>query len=148
MKKLTIIGLLVVLVAACVLLYWRHVKIVRFDSDFRQNLAGTWVREVDNIPRRVGFAQSTIWTNIVAPDGSYICLSWFMHPDRTNTYRQTGTWLVRNGHLIQTIKTSTNPTEVTPWTNDVGRIVRADARGFIVRWQGSTNEAVWQRVIQ
>ncbi len=39
MKKLTIIGLLVVIVVACLLLHWQHVKIARFDSDFRQHLA-------------------------------------------------------------------------------------------------------------
>ena len=83
-------------------------------------------------------------TNTVAADGSFVELSWFSHPDRTNTYRRTGTWLVKNGHLIQTVKSSTNPTEVTPWT-DTGRIVRADADKLTVRWK---SEQTWQKIIQ
>ena len=136
MKKLAIIGLLVVIVAAFLLLRWQQVRVARFDSDFRQHLAGVWLRQEANMR----------CTNTVAADGSFLELSWFSHPDRTNTYQRTGTWLVKNGHLIQTVKGSTNPTEVTPWTT-AGRIVRADARGFTVRWQNS-EETVWQRGIQ
>jgi hypothetical protein len=148
MKKIAIAGLLVLLVVASVLLHWQHVKIVKFDRDFRQSLPGTWLMEVDNpLPRKVGMAQSVRWTNIYAPDGSFMCLSWFRHTERTNTYQQTGTWVVKNGHLIETIKTSTNPTEVTPHSL-AGRIIRADASVFIVRWPGSTNEGVWQKVNQ
>lgn len=147
MQKLTIIGLLVVIVVACLLLHWQHVKISKFDNDFHQSLAGTWVRQVDNNPSKVGFAQSIRWTNIVAPDGSFLELSWFSHTDRTNTYRRTGAWLVKNGNLIETIKTSSNPSEVTPHTGG-GRIIYSDAREFVMRWQNSTNESIWQRVIQ
>ena len=46
--------------------------------------------------------------------------------------RRTGTWLVKDGHLIETIKSSTNPTEVTPHTGAAtdyslgrGRVCRA-----------------------
>ena len=77
-------------------------------------------------------------TNTVAADGSFVELSWFRHTDRTNTYQRTGTWLVKDGHLIETVKTSTNPTEVTPHS-DAGRIENADTLGFAVRWQHSTN---------
>jgi hypothetical protein len=135
-KKLRIIGLLVVIVLACAVLYWQHVKIGRFDSNFRQHLAGVWLRQ----------EASMSCTNIVEADGSFVELSWFSHPDRTNTYRRTGTWLVKDGRLIETVKTSSNPTEVTPHTGD-GRIVRADAREFIVRWPNS-QETVWQKTIQ
>jgi hypothetical protein len=134
MKKLTIIGLLVVVVAVCLLLHWQHVKsVARFDSDFRQKLAGVWLRQEAGMR----------CTNTVAADGSFVELSWFRHPDRTNTYQRTGTWLVKNGHLIQMVKSSTNPTEVTPWT-DVARIVRADASGFTLRWPKA--DEIWQRV--
>ena len=136
MKKLTIIGLLVVIVLASALLYWQHVKIGRFDSDFRQHLAGVWLRQ----------EASMSCTNTVEADGSFVELSWFSHPDRTNTYRRTGTWLVKGGSLIETVKTSTNPTEVTPHAL-AGRIVRADASGFTVRWPNSA-ETVWKEVIQ
>ena len=149
MKKLTIIGMLVVIGAVCLLLHRQHVEsIARFDSDFRQGLPGTWLMAVDDPqPQSVGMAQSVRWTNIFAADGSFTCLSWFRHTDRTNTYRQTGAWVVKDGHLVLTIKTSTNPTQGTPFTNS-GRIVSADGRTFIVRWPGSTNEGVWQKVIQ
>jgi hypothetical protein len=146
MKKLTIIGLLVVIVVACLLLHWRHVKISKFDSDFRQSLVGTWLREEDNLPHGVAMPQSMRCTNTVAADGSFVELSWFSHPDRTNTYRNTGTWLVQNEYLIETVKSSTNPTEVTPHTN-AGQIIHSDVGEFVVRWPNSV-ETVWQRVVQ
>src|SRR5277367_1425408 len=136
MKKLTIIGLLVVVVAVCLLLHWQHVKsVARFDSEFRQQLAGVWLRQ----------EASMRCTNTVAADGSFVELSWFSHPDRTNTYQRTGTWLVKDGHLIETVKSSTNPTEVTPHTN-AGRVVHSDTSGFVVRWQNSV-ETIWQRAV-
>ena len=144
MKKLTIIGLLVVIVAVCLLLRWQHVRMAGFDSDFRQQLAGVWLRAEDELPRGVGMPLSMRCTNTVAADGSFVRLEWFSHPDRTNTYRRTGTWLVQNGHLTETVKTSTNPTEVTPHS-DTGRIIRLDAGEFIVRWK---SDETWQRVIQ
>src|ERR1700676_1077621 len=136
MKKLAIIGLLVVIVAAFLLLRWQHVRVARFDSDFRQHLAGVWLRQETNMR----------CTKTVAADGSFVELSWFSHPDRTNTYQRTGAWLVSNGHLIETIKNSTNPTEVTPHTG-TARIIHSDAREFVVRWQNSV-ETIWQRVVQ
>ena len=84
-------------------------------------------------------------TNTVAADGSFIELSWFSHPDRTNTYQRTGTWLVKDGHLIETIKSSTNPTEVTPHT-DAATDYSSDAGGFVVRWPNSA-ETIWQKII-
>ncbi|MBU6409333.1 MAG: hypothetical protein KGR98_02995 [Verrucomicrobia bacterium] len=146
MKKLTIIGLLAAIVIACILLIRYHDKVAtERDQAFRERLSGTWSREEDNLPRRAGFARSITWTNTVAADGSFVELSWFRHSYRTNTYQRTGTWFVKNGHLIETIKTSTNPSEVTPYS-EVGRIVNSDATGFAVRWQHSTNEMAWQRV--
>ena len=135
MKKLTIIGLPAVIVVACVLLHWRHVKISRFDRDFRQNLAGTWSSELD-IMRL---------TNVVMPEGSFTSHLIFIHPERTNTYQETGTLLVKDGHLIETIKSSTNPTEATTHTGDA-RIIRSDAGEFVVRWPNSV-ETVWQKII-
>ncbi len=84
-------------------------------------------------------------TNTIAADGSFVELSWFKHSDRTNTYQRTGTWLVKDGHLIETIKSSTNPTEVTPHTGDA-RIIHSDAREFVVRWPNSV-ETIWQRIV-
>ena len=136
MKKLTIIGLLVVVIVACLLLYWQHVTVARFDSDFRQQLAGVWLRQEADMR----------CTNTVTADGSFVELSWFSHSDRTNTYQRTGTWLVKDGRLIETIKSSTSPTEVTPHTG-AGRVVHSDAREFVVRWQNSA-ETIWQRIVQ
>jgi len=135
MEKLTIIGLSVVIVIACLLLHWQHVKVDRFDSDFRQHLAGVWLRQEANMR----------CTNTVAADGSFVELAWFSHSDRTNTYRLTGTWLVKNGQLIQTIKSSTNPAEVTSHTG-AARIIHSEQREFVVRWPNSV-EMVWQKVI-
>ena len=136
MKKLAIIGLLIVIVVACLLLHWQSVKIARFDSDFRQQLAGVWLRQEADMR----------CTNTIAADGSFVELSWFRHTDRTNTYQRTGTWLVKDGCLIEEIKTSTNPIETIPHTNNAGRIVHSDASKFVVRWPNSA-ETVWQKII-
>jgi hypothetical protein len=146
MKKLTIIGLLVVVVAVCLLLHRQHVEsVARFDSHFRQQLAGVWLRAEDNLPQGAWKPLSMRCTNTVAADGSYVELSWFSHPDRTNTYRATGTWLVKDGYLIETVKSSSNPTEVTPHTG-AARIIRSDAGEFIVRWPNSVEQR-WQKII-
>jgi len=136
MKKITIIGLLVVVVAVCLLLHWQHVQsVARFDSDFRQQLAGVWLRQEADMR----------CTNTVAADGSFVELSWFRHTDRTNTYQRTGTWLVEDGHLIETIKSSTNPSEVASHT-DTARIIHSDTSEFVVRWPNSV-ETIWQKII-
>ena len=145
MKRLAIIGLSVVIVVACLLLYWQHVRITRFDSDFRQQLAGVWLRAEDELPQGVGMPLSMRCTNTVAADGSFVELSWFRHTDRTNTYQRTGTWLVKDGQLIETIKSSTNPSEVTTHTG-AAQIIRSDAGEFIVRWPNSV-ETIWQKII-
>jgi hypothetical protein len=136
MKKFTIIGLLVVVVAVCLLLHWQHVKsVARFDSDFRQQLAGVWLRQETDMR----------CTNTVAADGSFVELSWFRHTDRTNTYQRTGTWLVKDGHLVETIRSSSNPTEVSTHTG-AAQIIRSDAGEFVVRWPNSV-ETIWQKII-
>ena len=137
MKKLTIIGLLVVIVVACLLLHWQHVKTSEFDRDFRQSLSGTWSSELDNMRL----------TNIVMPDGSFASHLIFIHPGRTNTYQETGTWLVKDGKMIETVKSDTNPTARAPRTI-TGRIIRADAREFAVRWGISPDVWVWRKIIQ
>jgi hypothetical protein len=99
-----------------------------------QTLAGVWLRQETGMR----------CTNTVAADGSFVELSWFNHSDRTNTYRRTGTWIVKDGSLIETVKTSTNPSEVTPHSL-AGHIVRSDAGGFTVRWPNAA-ETVWHEV--
>jgi len=137
MKKITIIGLLVVIVVAFLLLHWQHVKISRFDSDFRQCLAGTWATVLDNMR----------FTNVVMPDGSFTNHLIFIHPGRTNTYLETGTWLVKDGSIIETVNSDTNPTAPKPRTI-TGRIIHADATEFAVRWGISPDVYVWQKIIQ
>ena len=136
MRKLAITGLLVVIVAAFLLLRWHWQHVARFDSDFHQHLVGIWFRQEANLR----------CTRTVAPDRSFVELSWLSHPDRTNSYQRTGTLLVSNGHLIETIKSSTNPTEGTPHTGSA-RIIHSDSREFTVRWPNSV-ETIWQRVVQ
>jgi hypothetical protein len=134
MKKRTIIGFSVVIVVACMLLLWQHVKISR-DRDFRQSLAGVWSWEFANMR----------CTNAVAADGSFTYQAMFNHPERTNTYQMTGTWQIKNGSLIETVTSDSNEAARVPRTRS-GRIVRVNASEFVVTWQGSTNKSVWQRV--
>ena len=136
MKKLTIIGLSIIIVATCMALLWRHASLSRFDRDFQQSLVGTWSSKLDNMRL----------TNFVLTDGSFTCQLIFIHPERTNTYRETGIWLVKDGNLIETVKSDTNPTAQTP-RNITGRIIRADAREFTVRWGISPDEWTWQKSI-
>jgi hypothetical protein len=144
MKKFAIIGLLAAIIIACVLLFQYHAKIsMARDEVFRVRLAGVWLRAEDKLPQGVGMPLSMRCTNTVAADGSFVEQSWFRHTDRTNTYQRTGTWLVQNGHLIETVKTSTNPTEVIPHS-DTARIIRADASGFALRWPKA--DEIWQSV--
>lgn len=84
MKTFGIIGLLVLFVVACAVQLWQGVKISRFDRDFRQNLAGTWSRELG--PMRC--------TYVVTRNGGFNCEAVFDHVTSTNIYQMTGTWLV------------------------------------------------------
>ncbi|MDR3457753.1 MAG: hypothetical protein P4N60_09935 [Verrucomicrobiae bacterium] len=144
MKKIAIIGFLAAVIVACAWLLRSHARLSPAgDEAFRERLAGVWLRAELDLPPGVGKPLGMRCTNTVAADGSFVELSWFSHADRTNTYRRTGTWLVKNGHLIETIKSSTNPTEVTPHAG-TGQIIHSDARGFTVRWQNA-GETVWQR---
>ena len=135
MKKIALVGSLIVIVAACLMLSCQHVRVAQFDNDFRQQLAGVWLRQETNMR----------CTNTVTADGSFVERSWFSHPDRTNTWQRTGTWQVSNGQLIETVTSSTNPTEVTPHTG-TGQIIHSDAGGFVVRWQNFA-ETTWQKVL-
>jgi hypothetical protein len=100
-----------------------------------QKLAGVWLRQEAGMR----------CTNTVAADGSFVEMSWFSHSDRTNTYQRTGTWIFKDGRLVETIKSSTNPSEVTPHTNSE-RFVYSNAGELVIFWQSSTNKTVWQRV--
>ena len=139
MKKLIIISLSVAaVVVVCALLHWRYVKISEFDKDFRQNLAGTWSAELDNMRL----------TNVVAPDGMFTCQLAFIHTDRINRYQQTGTWLVQGGRLFETIKSDSNPTAIVMSRSHSGKIIHADTNEFVVNWQGSPDVWVWQKISQ
>lgn len=118
-------------------LYWRHVKTAEFDRNFRQSLTGTWFSELDNMH----------FTNVVLPDGNFTNHLVFIHPGRTNTYEETGTWLVRDGKMIETVKSDTNPSARAPRTI-TGRIIRADAGEFAVRWGISPDTWVWRKITQ
>lgn len=137
MKRLTLIGLLVVIAVAWLWRHREHVKIARFDSDFRQTLAGTWSSELDNMRL----------TNVVMPDGSFTSRLMFIHPGHTNTYQERGTWLVSDGKMIETVTIDTNPTARTPRSH-VAQIIHADAHEFALHWQGSPDEWVWKKIIQ
>lgn len=137
MKKLGIIGLIVVIAVTCLLLHWQHAKIAKMDSDIGQNIAGTWSSQLDVMTL----------TNVVMADGSFTSKLIFVHPQQTNTYQESGSWVVKDGKMIETVTRDTNPTALTPRTR-VGRILGADASGFTVQWQGSPDEWIWHKVVQ
>lgn len=146
MKTFAIIALSVVIIIAGGLVLRNHARISGArDEDSRERLAGVWLREEDNLPRGVGMPLSMRCTNTVAPDGSFECQSWFSHPDRTNTYQDTGTWHIQDGNLIETVTKDSNQAAVVPRSCD-GRIVFEKPNEFVIYWQGSTNTQVWQKI--
>jgi hypothetical protein len=146
MKTFAMIGLPVVIIITGALLLRDHARISGArDKDWRGKLAGVWLREEDNLPRGVGMPLSMRCTNTVAPDGSFICQSWFSHADRTNTYQDAGTWHIQDGNLIETVTKDSNKAAVVPRSCD-GRIVFEKSDEFILYWQGTTNTQVWQKI--
>jgi hypothetical protein len=137
MKKLTIIGLLIIIVVAGVFLHWQHVKTSEFDRSFSQSLEGTWSAKLENM----------CFTNVVSLNGSFSNQLIFIHPGRTNTYQETGIWIVKNGKMIETVNSDTNPSARTPRTIS-GRIIHTNASEFAIRWGISPDTWVWKKVIQ
>lgn len=138
MKKPAIIALaVVVLVVVCGWLHWRFVQISEFDTRFGHNLTGTWSSTLDNMRL----------TNTVMADGSFTEQLAFIHTDRINRYQRTGTWLVQGGHLVETVKSDSNPTAVVTSHSHSGKILHSDTNEFAVNWQGSPDVWVWQRVV-
>ena len=146
MKKLTLIGLLAAIIITCALLLRYYAGISKdTDAAFQERLAGVWLREEDNLPHGVGMPLSMRCTNIVAADGSFVELSWFSHPDRTNTYQNTGTWRIKDGNFIETVTKDSNKIAIVPRTGS-GQIVFTKTNEFIIYWPGTTNTQVWQKI--
>lgn len=146
MNKITIIGLSMVIIIACILLIQDHAKISKDrDEALRERLAGVWLREEDNLPHGAGMPQSMRCTNTVAADGSFICLSWFSHSDRTNTYQDTGTWHIKDGNLMETVTKDSNKAAIVPRSSS-GQIVFVNTNEFAIYWQGTTNTQAWQKI--
>jgi hypothetical protein len=131
MKKLTIIGLSMVIVIVCILLYLRHAKISR-DRDFSQKLAGAWSWEYANIRDTYTFA----------PDGSFAVHEIFSHPKSTNTYQMAGLWHIKDGMIVQTVTNDSNTKRRVPRTSS-GQVVRVDAHEYVVAF--GTNQLVLYR---
>ena len=134
-KFVIIFGLAVVITAACALSFWQNAKTAKLDAAFRQNLAGTWWSNLDNMHL----------TNMVAPNGMFTTYLAFVHSTQTNTYQETGTWAVKNGVMIETIKSDTNPTTHATRSH-VGQILHANTNEFVVQWQGSPDKWNWQKL--
>jgi hypothetical protein len=131
MKKLTIIGLSVLAVVGCILLFWQHSKTSR-DRGFSQKLAGAWSWKFANIRETWEFA----------PDGNFTALD--SYSNRTNAYQMSGTWKIKGGKIIQIISSDSHKKTSVPRTNSA-QIVRLDARGFIVAVD--TNKMEFSRII-
>jgi hypothetical protein len=95
MKKLTIIGLSVVVVVACILLLWQHAKTSR-DRNISQKLAGAWSWEFANIRVTTDFAT----------DGSLTSQEQdvFNYSKSTNTYQTAGTWYIKVARLSRLLQ--------------------------------------------
>ena len=119
MKKLSIIGLAVVLVAVIALL-WIHFKHPS-DRQIQRELAGTWYFIWPKTPRLTT-------TNVIAPDGSYVSqISGFPNG---KTIRNEGTLIVRDGVVIATVTNESGP-QTMQW-----HIVRLDSHELIWSYNG------------
>jgi hypothetical protein len=84
-------------------------------------------------------------TNSLQPDGFFTDQMTMTYANSTNTTYKSGTWHIKDGRLFETVTSDSMPK--ARWSQShLGRIVRLDAREFVVVWQESTNEFVWQRV--
>jgi hypothetical protein len=131
MKRFTIIGLFIILIILCVLLFWRHAKLTR-DQDMQSRLTGTWTLELLDILRD---------TNTVASDGSFH----LQEATGTNLFQVTGTWRIKNGDLVDTTTSNTARIGVRLPHTDIHHIVRLDDSELVALWY-STNEATWKKV--
>lgn len=146
MKTLATAGLLAAVILAGALLFRHHAKVSQDrDAALQVRLAGVWLRAEDNLPRGTFMPLSLRCTNTVAADGSFVCQSCFLHSDRTNTYRDAGTWRVQDGNLTETVTNDSNPSAVTPRSSS-GRIDFAQANEFVIYWHGNTNTQTWRRI--
>ena len=134
MKKLTIIGLSVLAVVGCILLFWQHAKTSR-DRNISQKLAGAWSWEFANIRVTTDFAT----------DGSLTSQEQdvFNYSKSTNTYQTAGTWYIKDGKVIETVTSDSNKKARVPRTSS-GQIVSIDAHEYVVAF--GTNKLVLKRV--
>ena len=114
MKKLTIIGLSVLAVVGCLLLFWQHAKIPK-DRDFSQKLTGNWSWEWAN----------TRGTSDLAADGSFS----YGFGKKSDLH---GTWLVKDGVLVMTFTNYGEGNQSTSAVGDVKslKIIHLDAHRF------------------
>ena len=146
MKKLTIIGLFAAVIIAWVVLPRSYASLSQDrDEVLQERLAGVWLRDEENLPSGVGMPLSLRCTNTVAADGSFVELSWLSHPDRTNTYQNTGTWRIKDGNWIETVTKDSNKTAIVPRVS-IGHIVFLKTNELIISWPGTTNTQVWQKI--
>jgi uncharacterized protein YxeA len=128
MKKIVIIGLLVIVAVVLSLLLWQHHKVAR-DQDFSRKLAGVWSWKYANILETYNFAA----------DGSLTTQDTFTYSKSTNTFQESGTWHIKDGQLTDTITSDTHKRARVP-RSSTSRIVRLDANRLIVSIGTNTME--------
>ena len=144
MKKIAIVGLIIVVIVCGMLLY-KQVKLSK-DSGSRSQLIGTWSWEFYN----------ERGTNTIAPNGSFDEQSVSTNYKGIKISQSAGTWQIKDGIFIETVTNDSRARARVPRIKSA-QIVRVDARQFVIIWpdaaheDDSTNapiESVWQRVSQ
>src|SRR5258705_8096022 len=102
MKKLTMMGLSVVVVVVLIFLFWQHAKTAR-DRKSSQNLAGTWSWEIYSLHGTRNFAT----------DGRFAEQTVFKG---TNASQTAGTWHVKDGRVIVSVTNDSNKKARVPRT--------------------------------
>src|SRR5437763_534864 len=92
MKKLAIVGLVIIGIIACGLLFWQQAKQSK-DRDFRHKLAGTWSWEFGNERD----------TNVMAPDGGYDEQLISTNSKGVKLFQSAGMWQIKDGIFIETV---------------------------------------------
>ena len=100
----------------------------------QSKLTGTWALNLYNMLQD---------TNTVASDGSFH----LQEATGTNISQVTGTWLIKDGDLVETITSNTDRAHVRLPHTEIHHIVRLDT-DELVECEYSTNEVTWKKIIQ
>jgi hypothetical protein len=110
------------------------------DAEVQKKLTGTWREQ----------GEHAVCTFVVASNGDFVTQGVFNEAHGVRKLTMKGTWIVKNGILIQTYTKSSQTNAHLPISDPLA-IVRLDDRELVLRYDGRRPEIiemVYQRVIK